>query len=66
MPSTFENMLPEFTESGNLKETVFFSNDGLVLDQENWDANVSRPVWTIMGKYKDWSQLSYTLKQELP
>lgn len=52
MQSTFENLMPEFTESGNLKETIFFSSsDGLLVDQDNWEANVSKPLWTVLGTF---------------
>lgn len=44
--------MPEFTESGNLKETIFFSSsDGLLVDQDNWEANVSKPLWTVLGTF---------------
>jgi len=49
MPSTYENLIPDYTDFGTLKETVFFPGEHGDLDHSIWDTNDSSVVWSKAG-----------------
>jgi leucine-rich repeat-containing G protein-coupled receptor 6 len=49
IPSTYENIIPDYSDFGNLKETVFFPGEGEGFDQSLWNANDSSAFWSKAG-----------------
>ena len=55
IPSTYENLIPEYADFGNLKETIFFPGEGEEFDQSLWNPNDSTIFWSKPGKgFLDW------------
>jgi leucine-rich repeat-containing G protein-coupled receptor 6 len=58
IPSTFENLIPDYADFGNLKESVFFPGDVGGLDHSIWGTNDSSDLWSKTGRhFQDYARL---------